>query len=167
MLRLIFTLCIVAVLISCQENEVTKSDFTGKEITYQLLPGSSYAISGTVNVKEKKDGSSLIRIELTGTEGELFHPVHLHLGDITTPDSDVAALLNPVKSSTGISETILTMLADESTISYAQILELNASIKVHLGASGPDKNIILAAGNIGEASARDVAGGRTGVAVCK
>lgn len=117
--------------------------------------------------KEKKDGSTLVRVELSGTEGDILHPVHLHLGDITTPDSEVAALLTPVTGSTGISETALKILADESTITYAQLLKLTASIKVHLAATGPDKNIILAAGNIGEASARDLASGRTGVALCK
>jgi hypothetical protein len=58
------------------------------------------------------------------------------------------------------------MLADESTISYKQLIELNACIKIHLSSSGPDKDVVLAAGNIGEA-AGDVSGGRLGVSVCK
>lgn len=153
-------------LVACQESEKNPSDFTGNESMYPLMPGSGYPIDGSVTFKEKKDGSAVIIVALSGTEGELRHPVHLHLGNISEPDADVAALLNPVLGATGISETHLRMMADENPITYRQLLELNASVKVHLSDAGPDRNIILAAGNIGVASADDLANGRTGVAVC-
>ena len=38
--------------------------------------------------------------------------------------------------------------------------------KFTLAASGPDRDIVLAGGNIGVASS-DVAGGRAGVGICK
>jgi hypothetical protein len=151
----------------CQNNSSpAEEEFTGNETVYPLLPGSAYQVNGTVTLREKIDGSTIIHIELSGTEGTLKHPVHLHLGNISSPDADVAALLNPVIAKTGISETNLTILADESTISYQQILAMNACVKVHLSDAGQDKNIILAAGNIGVASA-DTPGGRSGISVCK
>ena len=151
---------------ACQENEKMSVEITGNEMVYPLQKASDYNISGTVNVKEKCDGSSIVVVSLTGTEGDIEHPVHLHLGNINVSGSDVAALLNPVIGSTGQSETLLKQLADETPITYKQLIDLNASIKVHLAASGPDRDIILAAGNIGAAST-DVSGGRAGVGLCK
>jgi hypothetical protein len=158
---------ICAALISCQETEpVSKSDFTGNETVYALDPGSSYNISGTATFKERCDGTTSVSVALTGTEAGLEHPVHLHLGDISSPGADVAALLNPVAGKTGLSETHLIQLADESSIQYSQLVELNACIKIHLASSGPDRDIILAGGNVGIASP-GVSGGRIGIGICK
>ena len=157
--------CVAALFIAaCQDSETAKKEFTGNEATYALSPGSDYAIDGTVTFKEKTDGSTLVILQLNGTEGALQHPVHLHAGDISTPDADIAALLNPVAGSTGRSETILRALSDESSINYSQLLGLDACIKVHLAAAGPDKDIILAGGNIGKDAS---ASGRLKFGVCK
>jgi hypothetical protein len=152
---------------ACQESETAKSDFTGNETTYALLPGSQYAIDGTVTFKEKLDGNALVVLQLSGTEGNVQLPVHLHLGDIASPGADVAALLNPVAGETGKSETTLLQLADESSITYKQLIGLDACIKVHLAAAGPDKDIILAGGNIGTAASDDVSAGRLGFGACQ
>lgn len=154
-------------LTACRENEQTAtSDFTGNETVYALQAGSTYNISGTATFKEKKDGTAVIEMALTGTEGTAQFPVHLHLGNIAAPDAAVAAQLNPVTGTSGSSQTNLLQLADESKITYKQLLDLNACIKVHLAASGPDRDIILAAGNIGK-STGDVSSGRLGVSTCK
>lgn len=155
----------VAVLIisSCQKSEQI-SEFTGNQVTYALQPGSTYAISGTVTLKEMRDGSALAQVELTGTSGDAKYPVHLHLGDMSTSGAPVAALLTPLTGNTGKSETVVNQLADETKISYADFLKLKASIKVHLSDTGPAKDIVLAAGNIGSAVANP--NGRIGVAVC-
>lgn len=150
----------------CQENETIVNDLTGNEVVYALQSGSVYPISGTVTLKEKKDGSALVIVELTGTEGNIQHPVHLHMGDISAPGADVAALLTPVIGSTGKSETILTRMADETTITYAQLVKLDACIKIHLADAGPDRDIILAGGNIGSASNARL-DGRVGFGICK
>lgn len=158
---------VVVFLSACQENEPVQNDLTGNETTYALHSGSEYPVNGTVTFKELKDGSTRITVALSGTEGNIKHPVHLHLGNIATPDADVAALLNPVPGQTGISETTLKQLADESPITYQQLVQLDACIKVHLAESGPDKNIILAGGNIGTATSDDSSVGRLGMRVCK
>lgn len=150
----------------CQENETTVNDLTGNEVVNALQSGSVYPISGTVTIKEKKDGSALVIVELHGTEGNIQHPVHLHMGDISAPGAEVAALLTPVTGSTGKSETILTRMADETSITYAQLMKLDACIKIHLADAGPDRNIILAGGNIGSASNAKL-DGRVGFGICK
>jgi len=91
----------------------------------------------------------------------------MHLGAIDAPDADIALLLNPVNAAIGKSETIFSMLADESSISYKQLDCLEASIKIHLGDVGDDRNVILAGGNIGLSFKKANPGGRMGIAVCK
>jgi hypothetical protein len=166
MKSIVLALFVGAVITACQESENISVDTTGNEMVYPLQQASDYAISGTVSVREKCDGSSIVTVSLTGTEGDIEHPVHLHLGNISEPGADVVALLNPVLGSTGQSETLLKQLSDETQITYRQLVDLNACIKVHLAASGPDRDIVLAGGNIGVASS-DVAGGRAGVGICK
>ncbi len=166
MKRLTGAFVMTAALMACQESESVTSDFTGNEAVYALQQASDLDVSGTVTFKEKRDGTADVLVVLNGTEGNAEHPVHLHLGNIAEPAADVAALLNPVIGSTGNSETSLVRLADESAITYTQLLDLNACIKVHLGASGPDRDIILAGGNIGLSSKADPSG-RSGIGVCK
>lgn len=166
MKKLMLGIAFGMLLLGCQENETEQSEYTGNETLYPLLQSSDYEVNGTVTFREKVDGSTEITVALSGTEGSAEHPVHLHLGNITTPDAAVAALLNPVAGKTGLSETVLSQLADETSISYKEVLALAACVKVHLAASGPDRDIILAAGNIGSANL-DVTTGRSGISVCK
>jgi hypothetical protein len=161
----IAALAATILLAACQENDTIKSEFTGNQSVYALVPGSVYQISGTVTFKEKTDGTAKVEIVLTGTEGDVKLPVHLHLGNISTTGAGVTALLNPVTGKTGKSETYLTKLADESAVTYQQLIDLDACVKVHLAAAGPDKDIILAAGNIGKAAGSP--SGRQSVNVCK
>lgn len=166
-MRKLLILALLSVFVSCQENENALTDLTGNEVTYALQAGSVYPVSGTVTLKEKKNGTTLIIVVLTGTEGSILHPVHLHMGDITTPDAEVAALLNPVKGSIGKSETTLEFLADETPVTYSALIEYNACIKIHLADSGPDRDIILAGGNIGSAFNNEAGRGRIEFGVCK
>jgi hypothetical protein len=152
--------------VACSETEVV-NEFTGRETVYALQPASAYAVSGTVTFKERKDGHTTVSVELSGTSGPARHPVHLHLGDLATPDADIAALLTPVAAATGKSETTLAVLADESAVTYDALMELRASVKIHLADTGPERDIILAAGNIGRAFTEDVASGRTKIALCQ
>lgn len=155
---------VLVLFFGCQDNDGVSTDFTGNETVYALQAGSVYPISGTATFKEKKDGSTVVVITLSGTEGDTQHPVHLHLGNVGSPDAEVAALLTSVTGSTGKSETALTMLADETSITYAELVALGACLKVHLADSGPQRDIILAAGNIGSSLNAKSSGG---IAVCK
>ncbi|HNR73431.1 MAG: hypothetical protein UZ12_BCD005001106 [Bacteroidetes bacterium OLB12] len=166
MKRIIWAVWIGLIVMGCQDGENT-SEFTGNEITYALQQSSEYEVSGTVKFKERRDGTTTVVISLTGTDGNEKLPVHLHLGDMSEADADVAALLSPVDSKTGKSETILIQLADETTVAYANLLQLEACIKIHLADTGPGRDVILAAGNIGEAFTKSITNGRTGIGVCK
>jgi hypothetical protein len=161
------TIMAVLVLLSCQEPEAV-SEFTGNEISYELVAGSEYNVNGTISFKERVDGFTTVLIQLKGTDGDAKHPVHLHLGTIATPQADVAALLSPVIASTGKSETLLDRLADDTPIRYKDISALEACIKIHLAESGPGRDVILAGGNIGESYIKELSNGRSsGFATCK
>lgn len=162
----IISILFVAVLLSCQEPEAV-SDFTGNELTYELVAGSEYNVSGTISFKERVDGFTTVKIQLTGTDGDAKHPVHLHLGSISTPQADVAALLSPVVAKTGVSETLLNRLADDTPVKYNDINQIKACIKVHLSDDGPGRDVILAGGNIGESYVEGLSSGRQGFSVCK
>jgi hypothetical protein len=149
---------------SCQDQEPL-SDLTGNEMVYALTAGSVYDIHGTAIFQEKTDGTTRVLIQLEGTEGDGLHPLHLHYGHLGTPDAELAAMLNPVSGNTGKSETHLKFLMDETPITYQQLLAFEGCIKVHLGETGPDRDIILAAGNIG--SAVDHPGGRISSGTCR
>ncbi len=164
MKNLVSLIILVGVGFGCRKSE-TISEFTGNETTYALQQASEYVISGTATLKERKDGATTVVIQLSGTEGESTYPVHLHLGDITTPKADVAAILNPLFGKTGRSETRIDKLADETPITYKDLVNLNACMKIHLSDVGVERNIILAGGNIGVAISNP--SGRRGFAVCK
>ncbi|MCX8490731.1 MAG: hypothetical protein ORN54_06655 [Cyclobacteriaceae bacterium] len=151
---------------ACTTNE-NVSEFTGKQTTYALQKASQYDVSGTVAFKEKRDGSVVVVVDLTGVSRDSKYPVHLHLGDLSTPRANVAALLTPLAGKTGKSETTLTKLADETAISYSDLTNLEACIKIHLSDVGPEKDIVIAAGNIGATATRSIAGGRLGIASCQ
>lgn len=156
----------LVVLLSCQEPEGV-SEFTGNELTYELVAGSDYDVSGTISFKERVDGFTTVNIQLKGTDGTAKHPVHLHLGTIATPQASVAALLSPVDASDGSSETLLDRLADDTPVKYSDISKIEACIKIHLSESGPGRDVILAGGNIGESYVKELSAGRQGFAVCK
>ena len=94
-------------------------------------------------------------------------PVHLHLGDISTVKADIALLMNPVSGKSGKSETTFNKLSDESPIDYQTLTQMKACVKIHLGDTGPDRDVVLVAGNIGTATTEGPTGGRVGIAECK
>jgi hypothetical protein len=141
-------LVMVVLVLACTEPNETA--FTGNEVTYDLQSGGVYNISGTVTLKERKDGTTSVIVALTGTEGVATHPVHLHKGYISESGADVAAQLTPLPAQTGRSETVLNQLADETPVTYAQLTDMVANIKIHLSETGPGRDIILAGGNIGK-----------------
>lgn len=165
-MKLLMFLLIGAGLIACQENEAV-SEFTGNETTYNLQSASQYLVSGIITFKERKDGTTTAVVDLKGTDGDQKFPVHLHLGNLSIPAADIAVLLSPVTAATGKSETLVKELTNETPITYQQLIDLEACIKIHLGESGPDRDIILAGGNIGKSSKLESASGRIGIAVCK
>ena len=163
-MRVLVIFLSVFILTACSDDSET-SDYTGKQQSYALVQASDFPISGTVTFLERRDGATEIQIVLSGTEGDISHPAHLHYGDYSIPDAEMAATLTPVFGKTGESTTILEALMDETPISYDELINFEGHIKVHLD-GGPNKSTILAAGDIGIA-AKGSSSGRKAIAVCK
>src|SRR5690242_2769092 len=87
MKRFIGHLVVVTLMVACQETPDPASDLTGYATTYELVSASAYNVSGTATLQERKDGFTNIVISLTGTSGSAHHPVHLHLGNVSTPNA--------------------------------------------------------------------------------
>jgi hypothetical protein len=164
-MRFFSIISMIVFLAGCQKSEVV-SEFTGRQAVYALVAGSTYNVNGTITFKQRKDGNTTVVVDLTGTDGDSKLPVHLHLGDISKADADVALLLSPVASNTGQSETNVSALADESKVTYQNIIQLAACVKIHLAESGAGRSVILAAGNIGSSTANSAVGW-LGIGVCK
>ncbi len=164
-------IALLAGLAGCSPNEQEiniDSKYTGNEAVYALTSASAYNMSGTVTFRERKDNSTDVEIALNGIKGtSALFPVHLHLGDVVTDDAAIAAMLQPVDDKTGKSLTNLRQLADESSINFTNLTELDACIKIHLSFTGEAQNVILAAGNIGSAVSNPSAAGRTSIGVCR
>lgn len=156
---------LLAGLISCSSDDETPDLYTSNEVIYMLEAGSQFPISGTATVKERTSGDLEFIIQLNNTDGDIEHPVHLHYGDISTPDAEIAAMLNPVFGETGQSITVLNQLGDETAFTFEDLQSFNGHIKVHQD-SGPNKDVILAYGNVGIATTQSV-NGRISIAVCK
>lgn len=154
------------VLAACQRSEVV-SDFTGNQATYGLIQASQYSVSGTVTFKERKDGTTTVIVQLKGTDGASELPAHLHMGDVASNGAEVAALLNPVNAKTGVGETIVTQLANETKVTYKDLLKLAAYVNVHASITGPESSVILVAGNIGSNGTKTSSANQIGVCSSK
>lgn len=135
--------------VSCQKEEA--SNYTGKELSYNLYKSSDFDYTGKVTVKELIGGALELRIEMTGekSSSDYYFPAHLHFGAYESPDSPTAFLLNPVSIRDLWSVTRLGALSDGRILDFEGFKNLNGHIKVHLADSGPEYQIILTAGNIG------------------
>ena len=164
MKKLLFLLLIVTA-VSCNEKDEPLASSNNLE-QFNLVQASDFPIDGTVSIADRADGQVEIIINIKGTEGSIQHPAHLHYGDVSNPDAEVALVLTPVLGSTGESITLVSALNNEQSITYEDLHTFNGHIKVHQD-NGPNKNIILAAGNIGSAFTKNGNTGRQEIAVCK
>ena len=154
-------LFIPVLFMSCDDDSSNSSDeFTGRESVFDLQQASDFPISGTVTFKEREDLAIQVIVSLEGTEGNITHPVHLHYGNLSTPDAEIAVLLNDLNAGTGISETVVDVLSDETKFRFDNISNFEGSVKVHLSASGDGRNVVLAGGNIGLSVDKSNTGGR-------
>ncbi|WP_416864177.1 MAG: hypothetical protein ACMVP2_15490 [Imperialibacter sp.] len=135
-------------MVSCKDEEADPTALTGKSVTYSLFTGSNdWGYQGEVTFSERNDGLAVIGIKLDGPTGTSKFPAHLHFGQYSV-EADMAAMLNPVDAATGEGKTLLTQLANGDEISYAELINFDGHIKVHLG-DGDNKSVILVYGNIG------------------
>jgi len=164
MKKYLILLASLLILAACDNSGDTNNELTANKVVYPLNPGTG-VVSGSVTITEKAGGNAEIYVKVTGTIKGYTHPAHLHLGDVGFADAPIIKLLTPLDGETGESVTEVNFLADGSDITFEELMNLEASIKIHQSDVGPEKDIVLAAGNIGMAF--EESGAAAGdVAVC-
>lgn len=151
----LLSLALVATIASCGGDEGT-SEFTGNEVSLELIPGTveGNTTTGSLVIKERNDGRAQIELTLNNVLDGAQHPVHLHFGSLDD-DGEVATFLTTLSEENGVgrSTTILNRLDNDESLDYNQLITFNGSIKIHFEASGPLENALLGSTNIGLNSA--------------
>jgi hypothetical protein len=81
------------------------------------------------------------------TPADGMHPAHIH-SNTALEGGGIEFTFNPVNGATGMSQTNVSMLDDNSMIGYDDILDINGYINVHLSMS--ELGTIVAQGDIGQ-----------------
>ena len=157
-----FLLCsflsVVLLSMSCGEDSESPDS-----AIYDLPSLSADNISGSLTITENEDHSATFFIQLEGTIRGFSYPTHLHYGNLSTENADIAYMLNPTSGDTGISETVVARLSDDTPITYDELLQGQYAVKIHLGDGDEEKLVILTAANIGAAASLSDTGS---IAVC-
>lgn len=128
------------------QGDIGGNALTGESKEYALGPVSDPAISGTATFAERANGFTLVTIALTGTMEGDSHPSHIH-NNSAEEGGGIAVDFKPIDGGTGISRTTIRALNDATPITYAELLEFNGYVNVHL--SSNNLGTLIAQGNIG------------------
>jgi len=131
------------------QGDIGQNELTGESISYMLEERAVDGISGTVTFSERKNGEALAEITLAGTPEGGSHPAHIHFNSFEE-GGGIAFSFAPVDGGTGTSLSNVSSLDDGSTFGYADILEYDGYVNVHL--SSTELATIVAQGNIGSNS---------------
>lgn len=148
----IFGLAIVSLLAvtSCDDyDDDDNAQPAVTEKTYTLNPLSDSGVSGTVMFRKQDDQTTMIIVQLSGTQSGNSHPAHIHSGSAGS-GGPIVLDFNPVDGATGRSETSVTALNDGNAITYEELIAFNGHVNVHLSAA--QLQVMIAQGNIGSNS---------------
>ncbi|MFC3414572.1 CHRD domain-containing protein [Algoriphagus hitonicola] len=129
------------------QGDIGVNVLTGETKTYDLGEVAVPGISGTATFSERVNGETLVELMLMNTPEDGMHPAHIHF-NTAAESGDIAVSFNPVDGSTGRSLTNISMLDDESAITYDELLDFDGYINVHL--SMEELATIVAQGDIGQ-----------------
>src|SRR5690606_26106024 len=129
------------------QGDIGGNELTGETREYALAPVSDPTISGTVTFAERMNGSTLVTVALTGTTEGNNHPSHIH-NNTAAEGGGITVDFNPIDGGTGMSRTNIRQLNDETPITYAELLDFNGYVNVHL--SGANLSTLIAQGDIGQ-----------------
>jgi Cu/Zn superoxide dismutase len=115
--------------------------------SYNLGTVGASGISGTARFIEKSDATLSIELKLENTVEGDAHPAHVHF-NTAVEGGDVAVSLETVIGATGESTTTFTTLDDGTPITYAELLDFNGYINIHLSAT--ETATLIAQGDVGQ-----------------
>jgi len=130
------------------QTDIGGNELTTTQKTYTLAAVGASGVSGTALFEKRKNGNSLITINLNGTLTGGVHPAVIHIGSVATVGGGpVVKTLNPVDGTTGKSYTTLRTLDNGTPISYDNAMVYDGYLAIHESALLMAS--ILCQGNIG------------------
>ncbi|TYB77212.1 CHRD domain-containing protein [Bizionia myxarmorum] len=128
------------------QGDIGQNELIGNSKTYSLNTRDVDGISGSVKFEERKNGEALARIELTNTIPGTLHPAHIHI-NTALQSGAIALTFNEIDGDTGISRTNISVLDDGTSFLYADVMDFDGYVNVHL--SSTDLGTIIAQGDLG------------------
>ncbi|WP_422005735.1 CHRD domain-containing protein [Roseivirga pacifica] len=128
------------------QGDIGANELTGTSMSYTLNEVDQPGTSGTITFMQRKDGTTLSKIELMNTMITDSHPGHIHENS-AAEGGDILFTFNNVDGSTGIAMTNIRMLDDGTSITYDDILSLDGYVNIHKSAN--DLATLVAQGDIG------------------
>tara|TARA_R110000796_G_scaffold88850_4_gene191933 strand:- start:88929 stop:89381 length:453 start_codon:yes stop_codon:yes gene_type:complete len=123
----------------------TEDVFIPQSEVFLLKASSDAKISGKITFTEKQDGSTIVLLEMDGSNDDI-HPAFIYAGNFQT-GGQIAISLEAIQCNCQASTTYVATLDDGSPISFDQLKKFNGHVRVHQSKS--KMSIILANGNIG------------------
>jgi len=129
------------------QGDIGQNELTGDFKVYDLAEVDVPGISGEVTFEERVNGEALATISLENTTPGGSHPAHIHM-DTAAETGGIIFTFNSVDGDTGMSVTNVAELDDESAFLYADVLDVDGYVNVHL--SDGDLDTIVAQSDIGQ-----------------
>ena len=130
------------------QGDIGQNELSGESKMYDLGERDVPGISGTVTFEERLNGEALATIALDGTPADGTHPAHIHM-NTAAEGGAILYSFTPVDGTTGMSVSNVATLDDETPFVYADVLNVDGYVNVHLG-PGDDLATIVAQGDIGQ-----------------
>ena len=113
-------------------------------------------------------GALEFNISLLGNNGDAgtTYPAHLHFGSYDSPDAVIAAMLTPINGSSLKSKTIVSNLSNNTVLDFESLKVFDGHLKVHLAGEGPDYQVILVSGNVGQSASSSANFDSSKIEVC-
>ncbi len=130
------------------QGDIGSNELTGESKTYVLEERAAPGISGNITFEERINGFALATISLTGTPEDGMHPAHIHENSAAI-GGGILYTFNTVNGATGmsVSDTRQGQGQNETSYTFAEILEADGYVNVHLSAES--LGTIVAQGDIG------------------
>ncbi len=99
--------------------------------TFELAAFATNGVSGTATFSSHSDNTLSVALNLSNATAGAMHPAHIHF-NTAAEGGDVALTLGTVNGDTGKSTVSFTALDDGSAITYAELVDFDGYINVHL-----------------------------------
>lgn len=128
------------------QGDIGGNELTGESEVYELGPVADPNIHGTATFAKRKNGFTLVTLQLEGTSEGDSHPAHIH-NNSAAEGGGIAVDFKPVDGATGMSRTTIRKLNDDTPITYDELINFNGYAQVHLSTS--QLGTFIAQGDIG------------------